>query len=148
MIRIGPAIAILVLALHAVGCNTIGKQLNGLNESTIKITQAVIPDWDKRCLEAATTCAIACRNINASASQPTEKLSADTCKESCAPYQKCKKERSIFYTSVNAIHTSIAYACAFMQTNEESKARDILMKVIAAIADVYKLAQDAGFTIK
>lgn len=148
MIRIGPAIALIIVGLHAVGCNTLGKQLNGLNESTIKITQAVIPDWDKRCLDAATKCADDCKRLNAAASQPTEKVSADSCKDACGTYQTCKKDRAIFYTAVNAIHTSIGYAIAFMQSGDEPLAQAILAKVIAAVVDIYKLAQDAGFTIK
>lgn len=148
MIRIGPVIAIAIVALHAFGCNTVGKQLNALNESTIKITQAILPDWDKRCLEAAQTCATACKSKNAAASQPTEKVSSEDCKVNCKDYQTCKKERTIFYVAINSIHTSIAYAIAFLQTGEEPKAQAILMKVVAALADVYKLAQDAGFTLK
>lgn len=148
MIRIGPAIALVIIGLHAVGCSTLGSQLNGLNESTIKITSAVIPDWDKRCLDAATKCADDCKRLNAAASQPTEKVSADSCKEACGTYQTCKQDRAIFYTAINAIHTSIAYACTFMQTGEEPKAQAILTKVVAALADVYRLAQEAGFTLK
>lgn len=145
MIRIGPAIALALVALHAFGCNTVGKQLNALNESTIKITMAVMPEWDKRCLEAAEVCTKACKTSNAAASQPTEKVSGADCKANCKAYQTCSKERTVFYVAVNAIHTSIAYAIAFLQTGEEPKAQAILMKVVAALADVYKLTQDAGF---
>lgn len=160
MIRIAPAISIIVLLLHAVGCNTLGKQLNGLNESTIKITQAVIPDWDKRCLDAATACANGCKkkntetpdvvikNSDSPSTQPITKISGEECKKNCESYQTCKKQRDIFYTAVNAIHTSIEYAIAFMQSGEEPKAQAILAKIITAVADVYKLAQDAGFTLK
>lgn len=135
----------IIVALLLVGCNTVGKQLNGLNESTIKITQAIIPEWDKRCLEAATKCAADCKRANAAASQPT---SADACKEACTPYQKCKDGRTIFYTAVNSIHTSINYAIAFIHSGEEPKAKEILVKIVSALADVYKLATDAGFTLK
>ena len=148
MIRIGPAIAIIIVALHAFGCNTVGKQLNALNESTEKIAQAVVPDWDKRCLELATSCAKHCKEHNAATSQPTEKVTGEDCKANCKDYQSCNKDRNVFYVSVNSIHTSIAYAIAFLQTGEEPKAQAILMKMVAALADVYRLAQDAGFTVK
>ena len=140
--------SIIMIAACMIGCNTVGKQLNGLNESTIKITQAIIPDWDKRCLDTATVCADNCKRMNAATSQPTEKISADSCKEACSPYQKCKSDRAVFYTAVNSIHTSIAYAIAFLHLGEEPKAQAILAKIVTAVMDVYKLAQDAGFTLK
>jgi len=147
MIRIGPAIAIAIVALHAIGCNTLGKQLNALNESTIKITEAVMPSWDKQCNDAAKTCAADCKRRNAAASQPTAKVTGAECEVSCEAYQACNKERAIFYAAVNGIHVSINYAIAFLQTDQKPKAQAILMKVVAGLADVYKLAQDAGWSL-
>jgi len=148
MIRIGPVVSIFVISIFAIGCNGLGKQLNALNESTLKITQIVIPEWDKKCLDAATSCAEVCKTINAAASQPTEKTSPSDCKASCMPYQTCAKQRAIFYAVINGIHTSIAYAVAFLQTGEEPKAQVILAKVVSALADAYKIAMDAGFALK
>jgi hypothetical protein len=146
MVRICPFIALTFIAMYVIGCSTLGKQLHGLNESTIKITQTVIPKWDKRCLEAAETCAAECKKENAASSQPV--IDAVGCKASCDPYQKCKKARAGFYTAVNAIHTSVNYAIAFLHSGDEKSAKDILAKVQGALAKVYRLAQDAGFSLK
>lgn len=147
MIRIGPAVAIIIVALHAVGCAGLGKKLNALNESTDKIRAQVVPDMDKKCLEAATTCAEACKKKNSATSQPTEKVSGDDCKASCKPYQEAKKRRDIFYASANSIHTSINVAIGFLLMGDEDKARQIYAKVIDALQKLYNLASDAGFTI-
>jgi hypothetical protein len=144
--RFGPLFALTLIAFHVLGCSTLGKQLHGLNEATIKITSAVIPEWDKRCLEAAKACAAECKKKNAASSQPV--VDAVGCKAACDPYQKCKKARGIFYAAVNAIHTSVNYAIAFMHSGDEKSAKDILIKITGALADVYRLAQEAGFTLK
>jgi hypothetical protein len=148
MIRIGPIIAIAIIGLHAIGCGTLGKQLNALDRSTDKITKTVVPGMDEVCLETAKICADECKKKNAATSQPTEKVTGDQCKKDCEAYQKAKKKRDIFYASVNAIHTSINVAIGFLQMGEEDKARQIYLKIVAALPKVYKLAEDAGFTIK
>jgi hypothetical protein len=148
MIRIGPIIAIALIAIHAIGCNTLGKSLNALDKSTDKITKNVVPGMDELCLATAEACAAECKEKNAATSQPTEKVTGDQCKESCKPYQEAKKRRDVFYASVNSIHTSINVAIGFLQIGDKEKARQIFLKVAAALPKVYKLAEDAGFTLK
>jgi hypothetical protein len=148
MIRIGPLFAIVLIAIHAVGCGTLGKALNALDKSTDKITKNVVPGMDEVCLETAKICAAECKEKNAAASQPTEKVTGDQCKKDCEAYQKAKKKRDIFYASVNSIHTSINVAIGFLQMGDEDKARQIYKKIVAELPKVYKLAEDAGFTLK
>lgn len=147
MIRIGPLVAIALIAIHAVGCNTLGKSLNALDRSTDKITKNVIPGMDGVCLAAAEACAAECKKKNAAASQPTEKVTGAKCKEDCKSYQEAKKKRDIFYASVNSIHTSINVAIGFLIMGDEDKARQIYKKILEALPKVYALAKDAGFTL-
>jgi len=147
MIHIGPIIAIAIIATHAIGCGTLGKSLNALGRSTEQITKNVIPGMDAQCLEAAENCAAECKKKNAATSQPTERVTGDQCKENCAPYQGAKKKRDLFYTSVNSIHTSINVAIGFLQMGDKDKARQIYLKIVEALPKVYKLAEDAGFTL-
>jgi hypothetical protein len=148
MIRFGPLCAIAIIAIHAIGCGTLGKQLNALDRSTDKITKTVIPGMDAKCLDAAKVCAAECKKKNAATSQPTEKVTGDQCKQDCKPYQEAKKKRDIFYTSVNSIHTSINVAIGFLQMGDKDTARQIYLKIVEALPKVYKLAEDAGFTLK
>lgn len=148
MIRIGPLFGIALIAIHAIGCGTLGKSLNALDKSTDKITKNVVPGMDEQCFDAAKACAADCKKKNAASSQPTEKVTGDQCKEDCKSYQKAKKTRDIFYASVNSIHTSINVAIGFLMMGKEDKARQIYLKIIDALPKVYKLAEDAGFTLK
>jgi len=148
MIRIGPLFGIALVAIHAIGCGTLGKSLNALDKSTDKITKTVIPGMDEKCRDAAKACTAECKKKNSATSQPTEKVTGDQCKDDCKPYQDEKKKRDIFYTSVNSIHTSINVAIGFLQMGDKDKARQIFLKIVAALPKVYKLAEDAGFTLK
>jgi hypothetical protein len=103
---------------------------------------------DEVCLSTAEACADECKKKNAATSQPTEKVTGAECKKGCEAYQKAKKKRDIFYASVNSIHTSINVAIGFLQMGDEDKARQIYLKIIAALPKVYALAEDAGFTLK
>jgi hypothetical protein len=148
MIRIGPLCAIALIAVHAIGCGTLGKALNGLDRSTDKITKNVIPGMDETCLETAKACAAECKKKNAATSQPTEKVTGDQCKANCKPYQEAKKKRDHFYASVNSIHTSVNVAIGFLLIGDKDKARQIYLKIVDAFPKAIKLAEDAGFTLK